>query len=293
MSTQMLGGLSVKELAQRTWRESNEDDVWGGAAQLGYYFLLALFPTLIFLMSLLGFLPGAQENIIKMLGKVMPGQAMTLVYQFIQDVVEHRSGGLLSFGVLATLWAASSGVSAVMDTLNIAYDVEEGRPFWKVRLTAIGLTVGLALLITGGATLIMSADKLSHGLATLLGFGTFFTVASSALGYVLGLACMFIGIQMVYFFGPNLKQSWRWITPGAVFAATGILLGSFAFSIYLRVAPSNSATYGSLGAVMTLMLWLYLMGLVLLIGGEINSEIENAAKKPKTLKESESHLQAA
>ena len=116
---------------------------------------------------------------------------------------------------------------------------------------------------------------------------------SGSMTHVLGLACMFIGIQMVYFFGPNLKQSWRWITPGAVFAATGILLGSFGFSIYLRVAPSNSATYGSLGAVMTLMLWLYLMGLVLLSGGEINSEIENAAKKPKTLKESESQLQAA
>jgi membrane protein len=285
----MLGGLGIKELAKRTWRESNEDNVWGGAAQLGYYFLLALFPMLIFLMSLLGFLPGAQENIVRMLAKVVPGQAMTLVYQFMQDVVEHRSGGLLSFGVLATLWAASSGVSAVMETLNVAYDVEEGRPFWRVRLTAIGLTVGLALLITGGAGLIAFADKISQWLAQALGLGAFFAIASSIVGYALGLACMFIGIELTYFFGPNLKQSWRWITPGAVFAAAGIVLGSLAFSVYLRVAPSNSATYGSLGAVMTLMLWLYLMGLVLLVGGEINSEIEHAARKPKTLKESESN----
>jgi membrane protein len=293
MKTQMLGGLSVKELGLRTWRESNEDNVWGGAAELGYYFLLALFPMLIFLMSLLGFLPGAQESIIRMLAKVVPGQAMTLVYQFIQDVVEHRSGGLLSFGVLATLWAASSGVTAVMGTLNVAYDVEEGRPFWKVRLTALGLTVGLSLLITGGAVLVMFADKFSHWLAAILGLGAFFTVASSIVGYVLGLACVFIGIELIYYFGPNLKQDWRWITPGAVFAAAGIILGSFGFSLYVRVAPSNSATYGSLGAVMTLMLWLYLLGLVLLVGGEINSEIEHAANKPKIPKEPESHLQAA
>ncbi|MEN3333865.1 MAG: rane protein [Blastocatellia bacterium] len=293
MSTHMLGGLSVKELGLRTWRESNEDNVWGGAAELGYYFLLALFPMLIFLMSLLGFLPGAQESIVRMLAKVVPSQAMTLVYQFIQDVVEHRSGGLLSFGLLATLWAASSGVAAVMGTLNVAYDVEVGRPFWKVRLTAIGLTLGLALLITGGAVLIMFADKFSHWLATILGLGAFFTVVSSIIGYVLGIACMFIGIELIYYLGPNLKQDWRWITPGAVFAAAGFILGSFGFSLYLRIAPSNSATYGSLGAVITLLLWLYLLGLMLLIGGEINSEIEHAANKPKTLKEPESQLQAA
>jgi membrane protein len=293
MKKQMLGGLSVKELGLRTWRESNEDNVWGGAAELGYYFLLALFPMLIFLMSLLGFLPGAQQNIINMLAKVVPGQAMTLVYQFIQDVVENRSGGLLSFGVLATLWAASSGVAAIMGTLNVAYDVKEGRPFWKVRLTAIGLTVGLSLLVTGGAMLIMFADKFSHWLAATLGLGAFFTVVSSIIGYALGIACMFIGIELIYYFGPNLEQDWRWITPGAVFAAMGIILGSLVFSLYLRFAPSNSATYGSLGAVMTLMLWLYLLGLVLLIGGELNAEIEHAAKKPEALKDPESHLQAA
>ncbi|HJQ23649.1 MAG TPA: YihY/virulence factor BrkB family protein [Blastocatellia bacterium] len=293
MRTQLFGGLSLKELGLRAWRESNEDDVWGGAAQLGYYFLLALFPMLIFLFSLLGFLPGAQENIVRMLARVVPGQAMTLVYQFLQDVVEHHSGGLLSVGLLGTLWAASSGVTAVMGTLNVAYDVEEGRPFWKVRLTALGLTVGLALLITGGATLIMFADKFSHWLAATLGLGAFFTVVSSVVGYTLGLACMFIGIELIYYFGPNLKQSWRWITPGAVFAAAGIILGSLGFSLYLRVAPSNSATYGSLGAVITLMLWLYLLGLVLLVGGEINSEIEHATRKPQVEKEPGPQLKAA
>jgi Predicted membrane protein len=140
---------------------------------------------------------------------------------------------------------------------------------------------------------VMFADKLSHWLAAILGLGAFFTVVSSIVGYVLGMACLFIGIELIYYFGPNLKQDWRWITPGAIFAVAGIILGSFGFSLYLRIAPSNSATYGSLGAIMTLMLWLYLLGLVLLIGGEINSEIEHAANKPKIPKEPESHLQAA
>ena len=293
MSTQMFGGLSLKELGLRAWRESNEDKVWGGAAELGYYFLLALFPMLIFLFSLLGFLPGAQDNLIRMLGRVVPGQAMTLVYQFLQDVVEHRSGGLLSLGIIGTLWAASSGVTAVIGTLNVAYDVDEQRPFWRVRLTALGLTVGLALLIAGGAALIMFADQFSHWLAATLGLGAFFTMASSVVGYALGLACMFIGIELIYYFGPNLKQDWRWITPGAVFAAAGIILGSLGLSLYLRVAPSNSATYGSLGAVITLMLWLYLLGLVLLVGGEINSEIEHATQKPQVRKASGPQLKAA
>jgi len=160
-------------------------------------------------------------------------------------------------------------------------------------LRALLAGAALALLVTGGAMLIMFADKFSHWLAAMLGLGAFFTVVSSIIGYALGLACMFIGVELIYYFGPNLKQDWRWITPGAVFAAAGIILGSLAFSLYLRFAPSNSATYGSLGAVMTLMLWLYLLGLVLLIGGEINAEIEHAAKKPENVKDPTSQLQAA
>src|SRR6185295_8954643 len=163
MGSKMFGGLTLKQLSLNVWKESNEDNVFGGAAELAYYFLLALFPMLIFLTSLVGFLPGLQANILSALAKVAPADAMKLVEDTLTDVISHRSGGLLSFGVLGTLWAASSGVASLMGTLNVAYEAKESRSFWKVRLIAIALTVSLALLIIGGAALVMSGHKLSDG----------------------------------------------------------------------------------------------------------------------------------
>ena len=285
MSAKMFGGLTIKELGLRAWRESNEDNVWGGAAELAYYFLLALFPMLIFLASLVAFLPGVQESILSGLAKVAPAEALKLVQDTLADVISHRSGGLLSFGILGTLWAASSGVASLIETLNVAYDAKETRSFWKVRLVAVGLTIALAILIIGGAVLTMLSHKLAERLSELLGFGPAFSVIGSIAGYVIGLALVFVGIELIYYLGPNVKQDWKWVTPGAVFAVIAIIAGSLLFSIYLRVAPSNSATYGSLGAVITLMLWLYLIGLALLAGGEINSEIEFAAGERRKAKD--------
>ncbi|HJQ68258.1 MAG TPA: YihY/virulence factor BrkB family protein [Blastocatellia bacterium] len=293
MSSRVFGGLKLKELAIRTWKESNEDNVFGRAAELAYYFLLALFPMLIFLTSLVAFLPGAQENIIGAIGKAAPPQVMEVVRQFMHDVVENRSGGLLSFGVLATLWAASNGVSAVMDTLNTAYDAKEGRSFIKKRIVAIGLTMTLSVLVVGGTVLIMFGDRFAEWLGGALGLGSAFTTAWKVLDYIIGLGLLFLGIQLIYYLGPNVKQRWHWITPGAVFAVAGLILSSLAFSFYLRYAPDYSATYGSLGAVIILMLWLYIMGLVLLVGGEINSEIRLASGKPTVERENPGQLQAA
>lgn len=274
-----LGGLTLWELAKRTWRETNEDKIFGSAAELAYYFLLALFPMLIFLISLVGFLPDAQQRILLALGKVMPGEAMRLVDQTIRDVVQNRSGGLLSFGVLGALWAAAGGVSALMDTLNVAYDAKEERSFWKIRLMAVAMTLMLALLVVGGVVLIMFGDRFSEWAAARLGFGTAFAVAWGVVDYLLGLAFLFVGIQLIYYFGPSIKQRWRWITPGAVFAVISLIIVSLLLSLYLRFGPGYSATYGSLGAVVVLMLWLYLMGAIVLIGGELNSEIRNAEGK--------------
>ena len=293
MGFKMFGGLTLKQLTLKVWQETNEDNVFGGAAELAYYFLLALFPMLIFLTSLVGFLPGLQENILNAIAKVAPADAMRLVEETLTDVISHRSGGLLSFGVLGTLWAASSGVTSLMGTLNVAYEAQEKRSFWKVRLVAIAMTVSLALLVIGGAALIMFGHKLSDWLSEMLGFGTAIAIIASIVGYIIGLTLLFLGIQLLYYFGPDVKQDWKWITPGAVFAVVAILVGSLLFSLYLRVAPSNSATYGSLGAVITLMLWLYLIGLALLVGGEINSEIEKSLNNPTLEKQKAGELQAA
>ena len=285
MAKNLFGGLTLKELARRTWSETNEDNVFGTAAELAYYFLLALFPMLIFLTSLVGFMPGVQEHIMNGLARVAPRDAMRLVSETLNDISQHRSGGLISFGVLATLWAASSGVDAVMGSLNRAYDAREGRSYWKQRLVAIGLTVMLALLVIGGTILIMFGDKFSAALAELFGLGATFAILWGIVDYALGFAFLLFGISIIYYFGPNTKQRWRWITPGTLFAGLSGIVVSLLFSLYLRFAPSYSATYGSLGAVIVLMLWLYLLGLVLLVGGEINSEIEHASGQPTIEKE--------
>jgi membrane protein len=285
MSKAILGGLSVKELAARVWHEANKDNVWGSAAALAYYFLLALFPMLIFLTNLVGFLPEIQENILTALAKVLPPDAITLVAKTLSDVRANSSGGLLSFGIIGTLWSASGGVVSLMDSLNFAYDVEEGRSFWKQRLISLALTIGLCLLIILGTMLIMFGDKFSLWLSKALDLGATFKLIWHIVDYLLGLALILSGIELFYYFGPNVKQKWRWTSVGGVFAVVAIITGSLLFSFYLRYAPSYSATYGSLGAVIVLMLWLYIFGLVLLIGGEINAEIRQAKHIPVVEKE--------
>jgi membrane protein len=285
MNYHWIGGLTFKELAVRTWREANEDNILGRAAELAYYFLLALFPMLIFLTSLVGFLPGLREAVFTALGKFVPGEAMRLVSETISDVTRHRSGGLISFGVLGALWAASGGVTAVMGTLNAAYDAREERSFWKIRLIAISLTVMLALLVMGGTALVMFGDRFAVWFGERLGMGPSFTVIWGVIHYLVGLALLFLGLELIYYFGPNVEQDWKWVTPGAVFAVVSMVVASLLFSLYLRFAPDYSATYGSLGAVIVLMLWLYLMGAVILIGGEVNAEIAHAADRPLVQRE--------
>ena len=263
---------TFKELVVRAWRESLEDDVFGAAAQLSYYFLLALFPLLIFLTSLIGFMPGAQDSLMNSIARVAPPDALKLVRETLEDVVSHRSGGLISFALIASLWAASSGVSSFMDALNKAYELKEIRPFWKRRLIALGLTIAMALLVVGGSLLIIIGHRLGAWVERAFGLSAALALISTVLSYLLGFGLLLAGIAVLYYFGPHIKGGRRPVKPGALFAATGIVIGSLLFSLYLRMAPSASATYGSLGAVVTLMLWLYLMGLMLLVGAEINSE---------------------
>jgi membrane protein len=271
----------LKRVARRVWRESGEDDVLGASAELGYYFLLALFPMLIFLTSLIGFIPDLQASIFHELRRIAPSDAMRVVNETMEDVVSKRGGGWLSFGILGTLWAASTGTAALIDTLNRAYEVRETRSYWKVRLIALGLTIGLSLVVIASSAVIMLSDRLPAWLGERLGIGGGLLGLWTAIDYLLGLLLLALAAGTIYRFGPDLKGKCRWITPGSIFAAIAAALASWLFSLYLRFAPSYSATYGSLGAVVVLMLWLYLIGLVILIGGEINNEIEKLTCEPK------------
>jgi membrane protein len=279
-----LGGLSWKELGKRVYAEVMDDDVLGRSAQLSYYFLLALFPALLFLTSLLGYLAGEdsqlRDGLFQYLSAVLPGDASKLVAETMTDVTQASGGGKLSFGILATFWAASNGMGAISESLNAAYDLKESRPWWKVRLTAVGLTLALTFLIVTSLVLLLYGHDIADALSIKLGLGSAFATAWKIVQWPLVLVFVLVAFAILYYFGPDAhQQHWTWITPGAVVGVTLWLLISFAFKAYLSYFNSYSATYGSLGAVIILMLWFYFTGTAILVGGEINSEIENEMAK--------------
>ena len=279
-----LGGLSWGELAKRVWNEVQEDNVFGRAAELSYYFLLALFPFLIFLTSIIGLVlgsgTGTRHMLFNYLARIMPPSAFQLIDNTMYEVSSASSGGKLSFGLLAALWAASNGLTAITDSLNTAYDLTESRSWWKRRLVSIGLTTALSVLIIGALTLVVGGGRIAEGLAGAYGFGPVFPVGWKIIQWPVVLAFMTLAFALIYYFAPDIReQKWKWLTPGAVIGVVLWLLVSIAFRVYLHFFNSYSATYGSLGAVIILMLWLYFTGAAVLIGGETNSEIENAAAK--------------
>ena len=279
-----LGGLSWSELGKRVWSEVQEDNVFGRAAELSYYFLLALFPFLIFLTSTIGLVlgsgTGTRHALFNYLGRIMPPSAFQLLDNTMREVFASSGGGKLSFGILAALWAASNGMTAITGTLNTAYDLKESRPWWKQRLIAMSLTIALSILIILALVLVVAGGHIADWLTSVFGFGPVFPIAWKIIQWPVVLGCMTLAFALIYYFAPDFReQSWQWLTPGAAIGVALWLLVSIAFRLYLNFFDSYSATYGSLGAVIILMLWLYFTGTAVLIGGEVNSEIENAAAR--------------
>ena len=278
------GGLSLKDFFKRVWSEIQEDDIFGRSAQLAYYFLLALFPLLFFLTSVIGVLLGSgtglRHSLFNYLSKVLPGSAFNVVDTTMYEVSAASSGGKITFGILAALWAASNGMGAITEALNVAYDAKESRPWWKQRLVAIKLTIILSFLIITALILLLYGGSLADWLARQFGFGDAFSLVWKVIQWPLVLLFMLLAFALIYYEAPDLReQKWKWLTPGCAIGVTLWLLVSFAFKIYLHFFDSYNKTYGSLGAVIILMLWLYLTGVAILIGGEVNSVIEDAAAK--------------
>ncbi|MDT5061142.1 MAG: rane protein [Acidobacteriota bacterium] len=277
------GGLSWKQLGKRVWSEMNDDDVFGRAAQLSYYFLLALFPLLLVMMAFLGIFADRgtelRNNLISYLGQVMPSSAGDLVQKTVDELSSQSGAGKISFGLLATLWAASSGMGAISESLNSAYNVKETRPWWKTRLVAVGLTFALAILIVSALALLLYGYEIADAIAGWAGLSGAFTITWKILQWPIVLFFILLAFNLIYYFAPDKKQGWKWVTPGSVIGAALWLLISFGFKTYLKYFNSYSATYGSLGALIIMMLWFYFTGMAILIGGEVNSEIENAAAK--------------
>jgi membrane protein len=275
------GGLTPLSLGKRTWAEMNKDDVFGHAAELSYYFLLSLFPALLFMITILGLMagPGSQLRIelLNYMARVMPGSAADLVRKTLEEIHQNSSALKALLSSVAALWAATGGIDAISKTLNIAYELTETRTWVKRKLVSVSLTVGLAILIIGGLALLAFGGQIGEFVATKVGLGGAFTFAWKILQWPVALGAMFLSFSIMYYFAPNMKErQWYWISPGAVVGVAAWLLASGGFSIYLRFFNSYSKTYGSLGAVIILMLWFYFTGMAILIGGEFNSEITKA-----------------
>jgi membrane protein len=277
-----LGSLSWRALVKNVWLEIYAGTLLTHAAALSFYFLLALFPLMLFLITILGFFAEGgtelRQQLLSILARIVPYSASTLIHTTVEEIGQNADGGKLSFGILTALWISSSGMGAISEALNAMYGVKESRPWWKVRLASVGLTVALSVLIVSALLLILYGGELGEAVTNYFNqdrdFVAFWVIAQVPLV----LAFVLLNFAMIYYFSPNLyDQRWYWITPGSVIGIVIWLFASFLFRIYLRYFDSYSITYGALGAVIVLMLWFYLTGVSILIGGKINAEIEGAA----------------
>lgn len=274
--------ISWTDLVSRTLREFRADNGLGLAAQVTYYLLFALVPALVFLVSLTSFFPPALlQQMLDSLAVVAPPEVMTVFRDQTQAIAARERGGLLTFGFVAALWSSSAALVAVSDALNRAYDIEEARPWWKVRLMAIGLTLALSLLVLIAFNLILLGPTAAEWLGRTSQIGAPLEWTWRILQWPIAFSLVVVGLALLNYFGPDADQEWTWVTPGAVLATTLWLLASLGFKFYLGNFADYNATYGSLGGVMVLMLWLYVSGVAILIGAEMNAEIEHASPRGK------------
>jgi membrane protein len=272
-----LGEISSIEIAKRTWTEIREDDVFGRAAQLAYYFFLALFPFLICVIASLSVFGRADRGralLIALFNRIFPVTAYRLIDQTMVDIIQSGGPLRMSFGIVFSLWSASMGMTAVMDTLNAAYNVKETRPLIKQYAIAIGLTIGLTALVVAALLIIVLGDQLiaSFPLENILAFAWKF------MKWPLSFAVLLLALAFTYHFAPNLKnRKWHWLSPGSIAGVFLLLIVGFGVRIYVHYSGNFDSVYGSLGAVIVLLICFYLGGVAILSGGALNGLLENLA----------------
>lgn len=272
--------LGWLDLLKRTGNEALTDDVFNLAAQQAYYFFFALFPALLFVIGIASFFPlqTLTDDAVNMLGRFAPQMVTQIIVQAMQSLGKQNNGGVLTFGFFVTVWSTSGAMTAIITTLNACYDVTESRPWWKTRGIAIALTVGIAVFIIASLFLVLAGPALAEHLATRFGLGPVFKWAWWVLQWPVVFALVATAIGLIYYFAPDVEQDWIWITPGSVIATLAWLLISVGLKLYYQFVPSAAnPTYGAIGGIMVLMLWFYVSGIALLLGAELNSEIEHAS----------------
>src|SRR5246127_1917174 len=279
-----LHGTAISVIAKRTWRSVFADNLFGRAAELGFYFLFALFPTLFSASSILGLIARSASHIyealLRYLSLVMPMEALGSVMTIFRETTQASGSGKVTFGLIATIWSASVGISAIQDTLNGVYKVPESRSYIMVRVQAIGLTVILTVLGSLCLASLLVADFFAalahHRLPDPL-LAASAAIAARLIGWIVATIFLTLSFAVIYYWAPAVKKRrWHWLTVGGAVGIAGWLLASLGLRIYLHFFNTYSVTYGSLGAVIILLTWFYITGLMILLGAEINSEIEAA-----------------
>src|SRR5438067_2703348 len=277
--------LGFRGLARKLYQHWIDHTVSDKAAQLSYYFLFSLFPFFSFLVSLTAFLPvkGATDEMVARLSAIMPEAAMAILKDRLDSLVSVQRPKLLSFGLAVALWSASRGIDSLRTALNLGYDVKETRPFWKTQGLAIAVTVLSAILVLASVAGFALGTSAGGWLADRLGVERFYAVAWSwARWPITALLIMFV-VAVLYYVLPDAKQEWRYITPGSVMATLLWLFATWGFTQYAEHFGNYNAAYGSIGGVVVLLTWLYITGLVFILGGETNAILEhNATGEGKT-----------
>ncbi len=249
------------------------------SAQLAFYFLLSLFPLLIVMLTILPFLDLNKDLLIHWIVSQVPGEVSNLIESNVRPLLTQASGGLLSFGILATLWSASNATSALFRALNKAYNVEETRPFWKVKLYAILLTVALVFVIAITLILPVFGNVILKWITHIVHLPPLIIRIINLFRWIVGFIIMVLVLMSLYFLAPDVHLAFRHVLPGAIVATIGWQIISLGFSFYVSHFTHFTSTYGSLGGVIILMMWFFLTGLILMIGGEVNAVTWERAKR--------------
>ncbi|HEY8292572.1 MAG TPA: YihY/virulence factor BrkB family protein, partial [Thermomicrobiales bacterium] len=285
--------VDYKEVARATMKEFSQDDCSGLAAESAYHILFSIFPLAIFGASMSAIINSIFG--LDLFGKIMsaltsrlPSDAATALSGPLAKVLSNQSGGLLSFGIITALWSGSAAVSTFIKALNRAYDVEETRPFWRRKGTEILLTLFVGIVAAAAFIVIVFGGKLGDAIAKHIGAGHVFTIFWNIIRWPLILAFISLALAVLYWVGPNIKQKFQWISPGAILATIVWILAIGAFGIYVSHFGSYNKTYGTLGGIIVLLLVFYISSLVIMLGGQLNSEL---AKRydPETIEDIADH----
>ena len=293
MAQPLISTVPWGELLKRTARESLDDDCLGIAAQLAYYFFLALSPAILFLLALASFFPlgNLTVEVARLLAPFVSGEVLTLIQGEMMRLGDNDNAGLLTVGALIAMWSSSAATVSIVGSVNKAYDLIKTRPWWKVRLIAIALTSALALLVLTALTLLLTGPALATYVGRSVGLGDALEWALRMMQWPVAVAAVVTALGLVYHFAPDHSRPWTWVSPGAVLATVLWLVASLGFKWYVAKVGDYQASYGAIGGVMVLLLWFYVSGLALLVGAELNSEIAHAAG-PATVRSASGHESA-